>query len=385
MKNKAQRYKTYGATLNEDHKQILATIWGNSQFIVSNLSSQIVALIEFTSKGLYCSVADVFIDPWQSVKKAFITHAHSDHARSGHGQYISTKESLPILKYRLGSFINILGVNYGEKVNINGVHISFHPAGHVIGSAQIRLEYRGEIWVVSGDYKLENDGLCTPFESVKCHTFITESTFGLPSFKWKAQKEVFEEINAWWQLNQSQGKASVITAYSLGKAQRIIQNLDPSLGKIYTHGAIENMHEVLRNHSHTIIRGLKVENNLKTEDYVGSMIIAPPSAINSSWTKKFGLFEEANASGWMAVRGIKRRRNVDKGFVLSDHADWTSLNQAIEASGAENIFVTHGYTEIFAKWLCENKYNAKVVKTEFNGDEAVEESNEQTLPSMSKP
>lgn len=331
-------------------------------------------LLEFTDRGIYCAQADCYIDPWKHVKKALITHAHSDHARSGHSYYIATKESVPILKYRLGSFINIHGVHYGENIDVNGVKISFHPAGHIIGSAQIRLEYRGEIWVVSGDYKLENDGFCTPFEPVKCHTFITESTFGLPSFKWEKQMKIFDEINTWWKENNSKGTVSIIAAYSLGKAQRIIQHLDTSIGSVFTHGAIENTHAVLRNQGYTIFEGKKVENTYSADFYAGSIIIAPPSAIGSAWTKRFGQYEEAVVSGWMAIRGIKRRRNVERGFVLSDHADWEGLNQAIKATDAESVFVTHGYSDIFARWLSEQGYNAGVVKTAFIGDENLEDS-----------
>jgi putative mRNA 3-end processing factor len=331
-----------------------------------------MALLEFTPKGIYCPPADCYIDPWLPVSKALITHGHSDHARSGHTKYIAQKDSVPILRYRLGSFIKISGLSYGETLTINNVKISFHPAGHIIGSSQIKLEYKGEIWVLSGDYKLENDGISVPFESVKCHTFITECTFGLPSFKWENQDVVFNDINAWWRKNQERGLPSVIAAYSLGKAQRIIKNLDPSIGKIFTHGAIENTHDVLRNQGFPIPEGLKVENTLKADHFKGALLIAPPSAIGSAWTKRLGEYEEAVVSGWMSVRGIKRRRNIERGFVLSDHADWEGLNTAVRESGAEKVFVTHGYTDIFAKWLSEKGYEAGVVKTEFAGDEEAE-------------
>lgn len=328
-----------------------------------------MGLLTFTDNGIYCPQADVYIDPWKAVKKALITHAHADHARSGHSEYLSVNESVPILRYRLGSFIKITGIAYSEKILINGVHISFHPAGHIIGSAQIRLEYKGEIWVVSGDYKIENDGISTPFEPVKCHSFITESTFGLPSFKWDPQQNIYDDINEWWRANKESGKASIISAYSLGKAQRLIHHLDTSIGPLYAHGAIENTNEVLRNQGYNLPPTPKVNITDKAAKFQGAMIIAPPSAINASWTKKFGQYEEAVVSGWMAIRGIRRRRNVERGFVLSDHADWDGLQQAIKATGAEQIFVTHGYKEIFSRWLCEQGYDAKIVKTAFTGDE----------------
>lgn len=333
-------------------------------------------LLVFTEKGMYCPQADVYIDPWKPVSKALITHAHSDHARSGHKQYLSTIDSIPVLKHRLGSFIKIQGLAYGESITINQVKISFHPAGHIIGSAQIRLEYKGEIWVASGDYKTENDGLSGQFESVKCHTFITESTFGLPSFKWKPQQTVYQEINDWWQSNKEMGRTSIISAYSLGKAQRILSNLNLEIGPIYAHGAIENTNEVLRSQGFDIPISPKVENGSKSDIYKGAMIIAPPSSIGTAWTKKFGDYEEAIVSGWMNVRGIKRRRNAERGFVLSDHADWIGLNDAIKDTGAHQIFVTHGYTEIFAQWLCGQGYDAKAVKTAFTGDEEVDTNTE---------
>ncbi len=337
-------------------------------------------LLTFTDKGIYCAQADCYIDPWRSVNKALITHAHSDHAKYGNVQYISVRSGIPILKYRLGSFINIQGYEYNERFNINGVKFSFHPAGHIIGSAQIRMEYKGEVWVVSGDYKLEDDGISSPFEPVKCHTFITESTFGLPSFKWKPQEMIFDEINHWWKKNADTGKVSVIAAYSLGKAQRIIQNLDTSIGKLFTHGAIENTHDVLRNQGVRLITGLKVESTYTSDHFVGSIVLAPPSALGSAWTKKFGECEEAIVSGWMAIRGIRRRRNAERGFVLSDHADWDGLNDAIKQTGAERIFVTHGYSELFARYLREQGYDADVVSTAYTGDEDSEIIHQSTQP-----
>lgn len=328
-----------------------------------------MALITFTDNGLYCSQGDFYIDPWRSVRKALITHAHADHATSGHGSYLACLDSVPILKFRLGSHIKISGIAYREKTTINGVKISFHSAGHIIGSAQIRLEYKGEIWVISGDYKLENDGFSGEFESVKCHHFVTESTFGLPAFKWRPQQEIFNEINTWWQENASIGKVSIISAYSLGKAQRILTGIDTSIGPIFTHGAVENTHKVLKKQGLILPESTKIEQNENPKNYQGGLVLAPPAAIGSAWTKKFKDYEEATVSGWMAVRGIKRRRNISKGFVLSDHADWDALNQAVKWTGAENIYVTHGYTELYAKWLNTQGYNAQVVKTEFNGDE----------------
>lgn len=327
-------------------------------------------MIEFTPNGLFCPRAQVYIDPWKPVRKAVITHAHSDHAYPGHSLYLSTRETVPLLKHRLGSHIKTQGLEYNESITLNGVRISFHPAGHIYGSAQIRLEYKGEIWVISGDYKTENDGISQPIEVVKCHTFITESTFGLPAFQWKPQEQIYDEINGWWRDNAQKGIVSIISAYSLGKAQRIINNLDGSIGPVYTHGAIENTHEVFRREGVTIPRGLQVTDDQKPDRFQNALVIAPPSAMGSAWTKRFGAYDEAVASGWMAVRGIKRRRNVGRGFVLSDHADWQGLNNVIRETGASRILVTHGFSDIFSRWLQEQGYESRVVETEYSGEEA---------------
>lgn len=327
-----------------------------------------MALITFTDKGLYCPVGDFYIDPWKPVPKALITHGHSDHSRWGHGHYLATEASVPIIKHRLGE-ISIHGVAFGEVIRINGVKVSFHPAGHIIGSAQIRVEYRGEIWVVSGDYKPEPDDISETFELVRCDHFITESTFGLPVFNWKNQQDIFADMKSWWQDNQQAGKTSLICAYSLGKAQRIIQGLGADIpGRIFTHGAVENMNEVLRNAGIPLRETTRITRETKKEELLGQLIITPPSAIGSPWMKKFKNPVVAMASGWMAMRGARRRRAADKGFILSDHADWNGLNNVIKATGAENIYVTHGYTEIFSQWLNESGYNARVVRTEYGAE-----------------
>ncbi len=327
-----------------------------------------MALLEFNKNGIYCPQADVYIDPWRRVKRALITHGHSDHARWGNEYYLCTDSAAPVMKYRLGNQMNIESIAYGKTISVNGVKISFHPAGHILGSAQIRLEYKGEIWVVSGDYKLEDDGLAEAFEPVKCHAFITESTFGLPVYKWKPQTEIFQEINDWWRSNKEQGKVSLLTGYSLGKAQRILQGLDTSIGKIYTHGAVENINKVMRKQGIDLPPTVKVSKHVKKENYIGNIIVSPPAALANPWTKKFKPLSTGISSGWMTLRGARRRRSADRGFVLSDHADWDGLNTAIEATGAEKIFVTHGYTEIYCKYLREQGYDAAIVKTEFEGE-----------------
>lgn len=325
-------------------------------------------LLEFTDKGICCPQADVYLDPWKPVKRALITHGHSDHARWGSESYLCTQAASPVIKHRLQLTDNIQTIGYNETLNINGVNFSFHPAGHIPGSAQIRVEYNGEIWVFSGDYKLQSDHLAEPFEPVKCHAFITESTFGLPVYQWKPQHETFRDINAWWKRNQSEGKVSVIAGYTLGKSQRILRNVDHAQGKIFVHGAIDSINTVLRDQGITLPETHRVTKESSRKDYEGALVICPPSATGSPWINRFLPYSLGIASGWMKLRGTRRRRGADRGFVLSDHADWTELNAAVKATGAEKVFVTHGYTEIFAQWLNENGYDAKEVKTQYEGE-----------------
>jgi putative mRNA 3-end processing factor len=327
-----------------------------------------MSLLRFTDRGIYCEQAKVYLDPWKPVERAIISHGHSDHAYAGHNHYLCTTDAMPVIKHRLFLADNIQSLLYGEKVSINGVDFSFHPAGHIPGSAQIRVEHKGEVWVFSGDYKLENDNLSTPFEPVKCHVFITESTFGLPVYKWKPQREVFDDINEWWRKNQLEGKTSVIAGYTLGKAQRILKNVDTSVGKIFTHGAVDTINSVLKNQGFNLPEAPRITDEIKKDEIKGSLIICPPSAVGSPWMRRFLPYSLGVASGWMKLRGTRRRRGADRGFVLSDHADWNELNRAIRETGASKVFVTHGYTEIFAQWLNTQGIEAKEVRTKFEGE-----------------
>ncbi len=329
-------------------------------------------LIFPTDKGLYCQVADVYVDPWRGVDKAIITHAHSDHARWGSVQYLCAAPGKKILQYRLGDGAKIESMPYGQSIEINGVKISLHPAGHILGSAQVRFEYKGEVWVVSGDYKLNKDSTCEPFESVKCDTFITESTFGLPIYKWPDNEQLFSEINAWWSKNKSEGRNSLILCYALGKAQRILSGLDMSIGPVYTHGAVEVLNEVYRQSGRNLPMTTRIQQDVKPE--LGSMILAPPSVQNSPWQRKLQPVAVAFASGWMQVRGIRRRRSYDKGFILSDHSDWNSLLTAVKSSQASNVLVTHGYSDIFSRFLqTEMGLSASVLSTHFVGESVMEQ------------
>lgn len=331
-------------------------------------------LLVFNDKGIYCEVADVYLDPWKPVKKAIISHGHADHSRWGHQQYITHHSNVAIIKHRLGD-ITVAGKEWNETFTINGVKFSLHPAGHIIGSSQIRVEYKGEVWVFTGDYKTEDDGLAVPYEVVKCHTFITECTFGLPAFKWAPQEQVFNDINTWWQQNRDDGKTSVLFGYSLGKAQRILKHLDTSIGQIYTHGAVENMTEVIRSIA-DLPPTHKITRDTKKEEIKGNIVIAPPSAHGSTWIKKMVPYVTASASGWMTFRGARRRRAIDKGFVLSDHCDWQGLLTSIKATGAEKIICTHGYTDIFSRFLAEQGYDARTEQTQYEEENAEEVSKE---------
>ena len=329
-------------------------------------------LIDFTNKGLYCAAGDFFIDPWQPVNKAIITHAHSDHARWGSNYYLCHEASLPLLKLRLGD-IAVEAIQWNETVNINGVKVSLHPAGHIIGSSQIRIEYNNEVWVVSGDYKIEDDGISGRFQPVKCNVFISESTFGLPIYNWKTQEEIFQNIKDWINDNRSQGKTSVLIAYSLGKAQRVMQCIKDMDLKIFLHGAVWNVHQTLLEAGYDLPFAERVLPETPKENFKGNIVIAPPSADGTPWMKRFSPYSVGVCSGWMQVRGNVRRRNADAGFALSDHADWKGLLDAVKATGAEKVFATHGFQAAFSRYLNENGIEAAEVKTEYGGEEEEQE------------
>ena len=325
-------------------------------------------LIEFTNKGLFCPQGQFYIDPWKPVDRAIITHAHSDHARWGSKYYLCHHLTRPILQLRLGDN-QYESVEWNEPVMMNGVKISLHPAGHIIGSSQIRVEYGGEVWVVSGDYKTENDGISGAFEPVRCHTFITESTFGLPIYKWKPQDEIFSDIKKWIAANNAAGKTSVLIAYSLGKAQRLLAPLAETGLPVYLHGAVHNVHEALVNSGFDLPAVQRVIATTTKSETQGNIVIAPSGADGSSWIKKFSPYQVGVCSGWMQVRGNTRRRNADAGFALSDHADWDGLLQAVKATGAEKVFATHGFQASFSRYLTEQGIEAEEVKTEYGNDE----------------
>lgn len=330
-------------------------------------------ILEITRNGLYCPKGDFHIDPWQPVKRAIITHAHADHARPGSCSYLCSKDSKLLLRSRLGHETNIETLKYNENVTFNSVTVSLHPAGHITGSCQVKIESGGKYYVVSGDYNTEANSTCKPIEFLRCHAFVSECTFGLPIFKWPPAEKVFQEIESWWQNNRMQGRTSILFAYSMGKAQRVLANINPTIGPILTHGAIQKINDCYR------LIGVRLPDTRYIGDLTqrdipeGALVVAPPSADNPAWMRRFPNRSRAFVSGWMRIRGNRRRRSVDRGFILSDHSDWSGLVRAIVASEAEKIILTHGYTREMARWLQEKGYNAEVIpasddSVKFDGD-----------------
>lgn len=324
-------------------------------------------LLKFTERGIYCPAGDFYIDPWLPVTRAFITHAHSDHARQGMGCYISSPITAALMRARISEDISVTALNYGEKLTINGVSVSLHPAGHIPGSAQIRIEKNGYVAVVSGDYKTEPDGLSIPIEPIRCHEFVSECTFGLPIFRWKPSEISIQEITDWWMTNQSQNKNSILIAYALGKAQRLLNDLAGD-GRIVVHGSIYRMNEILKQVGLPIASCEKVSELNNRKKNKSLLVLAPPSAIGSTWIRRFSPFSLGIVSGWMAIRGIRRRRAADAGFVISDHADWDGLIQVIRCTGAEKVYLTHGYSDPFARYLREIGIQAEPVQSQFYGE-----------------
>lgn len=324
-------------------------------------------LLQNTDRGLFCPEGDFYVDPWKPVDFAVVTHAHSDHARWGSRNYLISKVGEEVFRLRLGA-VNVQCVPFGETVMRNGVKISLHPAGHILGSAQVRIEAKGEVWGVSGDYKIEPDNTCDAFEPIRCHAFVTESTFGLPIYHWAPQQEIFAEINDWWRENQKKERTSVLFGYALGKTQRVLAGIDNEVGPIFLHGAVAKFLPAYRRAGVRFPAISNITNAAVRSARGRALVIAPPSADNTTWLRKFGESSSAFASGWMMVRGTRRRRAMDRGFTLSDHVDWPGLLQTIKATGAERIWVTHGYTGPVVRWLGENGWEAEAIKTEFGGE-----------------
>lgn len=335
-------------------------------FVIFSKLIQLVRLgmgnvFEFRREGIYCPAGDFYIDPRGKVDRAVITHAHSDHARAGHNRYLCSGSCLPLLKIRLGEKTRIESVPFGEKVRIGSAKVSLHPAGHILGSAQVRVEVKGEVWVVSGDYKPQADRTCEAFEIIPCHGFISECTFGLPVYRWMDEDLVHQEINEWWQENAKNEQPSLLFAYSLGKAQRVLAGLKTQGRPVYIHNAI---HPFLEHYRQAGVKfpGLQKIENGEEYEFSSSLVVAPPAVEDSTWVRKIKRAKKGFASGWMSIRGAKRRRNLDRGFVLSDHADWPGLLEVIEGTGAEKILLTHGNGDALVRFLRERGKDASLLE-----------------------
>ena len=335
-----------------------------------------MSLIKFTNKGIYCKQGDFYIDPWQPVDLAVTTHGHADHVKWGNKAYLCHDLTRPILNQRLGPDLKIETLPYNKQIDINGVKLSLFPAGHVIGSSQIRLEYKGEVCVVSGDYKVEYDGISTEFEPVKCHTFVSESTFGLPIYKWQPQDVIFSQIKEWISGNHDRNKTSVLVAYSLGKAQRLIKGLE-GYGNIYVHNSIANLNEGFVKAGVDLPETIRITPDTKKDDLQKGIVIVPPALAEGRWIKNLTNGATGVCSGWMQVRASRRWRSADAGFALSDHADWPGLLSAIEATEAQKVYVTHGFTSTFSKYLNEIGIESEEVKTQYGNEEDDEKIEEQ--------
>lgn len=339
-------------------------------------------LIKFTKKGIYCPQGKFYLDPWYPVDYAIISHGHADHARWGMKRYLCTNDSKSILKHRLGNDIKVDSLQYNESISINGVKVSFYPAGHVIGSAQIRLEYKGYVVVFSGDYKTQPDFITVPFEPVKCHTFITESTFGLPIYNWKSEKVLQNQLQSWVKTNQTNNRTSVFFGYSLGKAQRLMSLLD-GCDEIFVHRTIHNLNETISASGISLPKTKLWSSDLDKKTFQNKIIIAPPALLGSRMLKRIPNVAKAVCSGWMQIRGNRRWQAVDAGFVVSDHADWNGLISAVKATEAEQVYVTHGSQVVFSKYLNEIGIATKELKTEY-GDEVLEKAESETEKLESK-
>ena len=330
-------------------------------------------LLHLDENGLYCPAGDFHVDPWRRVPRAVITHGHGDHARPGMGHYWTHRAGLPILRKRLGMYVPADGVEYGETLEFGPVKVSLHSAGHILGSAQVRIEHEGRVWVVSGDFKRDDDPTCAPFEVVPCDVFVTEATFAYPVYQWPPAREVAGEIHAWWEECRGADRPAVLFSYALGKAQRILAELAHYTDReVLLHGAMTPLVQIYRDAGVEMIATRPVSDFSRKRSFAGELILAPPSAAGSKWMRRFRHASTGFASGWMQIRGNRRRRGYDRGFVLSDHADWPSLVRTIEDCGAQRVLATHGNTDVLVAYLKERGISAEPLATPY-GDEAAED------------
>jgi len=333
------------------------------------MSSDSAQLVVVTAKGLYCPPGGFYIDPWKPVQTAVITHAHGDHLRHGSARYILARPGASIAKLRLGGDRELAPIDYGQRIAVGSTTVSLHPAGHILGSAQVRIEYAGSVWIVSGDYKRQPDPTCAPFEQLECDTFISEATFALPVYRWQPTAQVVSEIDRWWQSNRERGLASALFCYALGKSQRVLAELRAFTNQpVYVHGAVDSVTGVYRRAGVEMVPTVPIPSDRKT-DFRGALILAPPNAAGTPWMRRFGEHSTGFCSGWMRVRGDRRRRGYDRGFVVSDHADWPALIQTCRATKARRVLLTHGYSDALARHLNETGIQSSTLKTDFGAEE----------------
>lgn len=328
-------------------------------------------LIVTDTAGLVCRPGGFHVDPWGAADVAVVTHPHGDHLRPGSRRYLCTTDASPFVRRRLGPdhTAEIVPVPYGEVVRLGETTVSLHPAGHILGSAQVRIESAREVWVVSGDYKRAADPTCAPFEVVACDVFVTEATFGLPIYRWPEPRPVIEEILAWWEAGRAAGQARVLLCYAMGKAQRILAELRALTDRpVMVHGAVEGLTMLYREAGVAMLPTVPVAETKKGQSFAGELILAPPAAAGTTWMRRFGPHETGFASGWMRVRGTRRRRGLDRGFALSDHADWPALLRTIEETRARRVLATHGYADELARHLGESGWETGVLHTSYEGE-----------------
>ena len=332
-----------------------------------------MGLLAPSPAGLYCAPGRFHVDPWGSAEHAVLTHAHGDHARPGSARYYCAAPSAPVLRRRFGEGADIVAVPYREAFPLGEATVSFHPSGHVLGAAQVRIEVAGDVWVVSGDYKRSADPTCAPFEVVPCDTFVTEATFGLPVFRWAETRDVVAQIYEWWMEARAAGRPSVLFAYALGKAPRLLAELRAfTTDAVYTHGAIEAMVEIYRAAGVLMLETRPVPDRKRGDSLAGALVLAPLSASGTPWMRRFPGATTGFASGLMRIRGTRRRKGYDRGFVLSDHADWPQLLRTIEETGARRVLATHGYTHVLARYLREHGRDADVLEAPYAGEADLE-------------
>lgn len=300
-------------------------------------------LVISTPSGLYCPAGDFYIDPSGKVPRAVITHAHGDHARPGMGHYWAAKVGEGLLRARIGRDAASTLLNYGERITLGGATVSLHPAGHILGSAQVRIAIADAVWVASGDYKRCPDPTCAPFEPVRCDTFVTEATFAKPQFQWQNPSTVASEIYQWWQQCKAEGKAAVLFCYALGKAQRVLAELTRYTDEtVCLHGAMTPLVKLYRQAGVAMLPTLPVAAPPRNMSFAGRLVLAPPGARGTPWLRRFAPFATGFASGWMGEPQAPRRAAFDRGFTLSDHADWPGLIRSIEQTGAQRVRTMHG-------------------------------------------